>query len=138
MENSQPYYKKARNIRCRKKEISPKPASYAWCYITEPWRMGKVTYLSKAGRRPKSQPKSVCLIDLTLFLFKWENLSIGISEIMSYARIYFTLTNMPANQQSEQCRQAPHTLVSRIEKSMVEKEILVDFFLDIEVLSSGK
>lgn len=107
-------------------------ASFVLGYVPSAWRKVRVVFIPKANKKDKTSPKSFRPISLSSIILKI------MEKLIDHFIKSKCLINNPLNknqfayQSGKSTITALHTLVSKIEKSLEAKEILLATFLDIE------
>lgn len=101
-------------------------------YVPKPWQEVKVIFIPKPGKKDYTSPKSFRPISLSSFLLKGLERLIdrGIKESLEGTN---TLNrNQHAFQQGYSTDTALHSLISKIEYTLSNKEFMVSTFMDVE------
>ncbi|XP_055714217.1 uncharacterized protein LOC129808462 [Phlebotomus papatasi] len=101
-------------------------------YVPHDWRRARIVFIPKPGKSNYEEPKSFRPISLTSFLLKTLE-KLCDRYVRSRILIKKPLSPMQhAYQRGKSTESALHQLVSRIEKSICDKEMALVAFLDIE------
>lgn len=101
-------------------------------YVPSRWRRARVVFLPKPGKDDYSSPKSYRPISLTSFLLK------GLERLVYWYLVENPLEGRVFHQYQFAYRpgrstvDALHTIVTRLEKALFNKEVAIAAFLDIE------
>ena len=107
-------------------------SSFTFGYIPKPWRKVNVVFIPKAGKRSAADPKSYRPISLSSFLLKSMEKVLDLhirSELEIKAPLH---SHQFAYQKGKSTTTALHSLVTKLEKTLADKEVALTTFIDIE------